>query len=239
MINALLASSLLHTSPVITPNTPESVCCVRLKQRAAAGCLGCLRLMFTLCLLWFSPSADHLAFLLVYVSLISEKQSNRQMEIPPPLAHSCSISTRALFFPGGSSECLLCLISLLINGLPPNFPYSTPPFSKHTHIHSCLFFHSSLTVPVHDGPRCTSTSLLCFLWKAVVRLSPPSCSHQCFSLREFPISPTGTNGFTRRAIETLTNQGVHFPESPASPQPSGSDIIPQSLRELFLRAPAF
>lgn len=83
------------------------------------------------------------------------------------------------------------------------------------HIHSCLFLHNSVTVPVHDGPRCTSTSPLCFPWKAGGKVSPPSCSHQCFVLREFPISPTGTIGFTRRAAETLrTNRGGALPRAP-------------------------
>lgn len=91
---------------------------------------------------------------------------------------------------------------------------STPPFSKHT-VHSCLFLLDSVAVPVHDGPRCTSTSPLCFPWKAGVKVPPPSCAHQRLVLREFPISPDGTAGFTGRAAETRrTNQGGALPRAP-------------------------
>lgn len=100
------------------------------------------------------------------------------------------------------------------------------------YIHWCLFSLTSVALPVPDGRQRTSTSLLCFLWKAGVKLSPPSCFHQCVVLREFPISLTVRVGFTRRDDKLGGGLAVkvHFPEPSASPRPSGSDIIPQSLR---------
>lgn len=97
----------------------------------------------------------------------------------------------------------------------PILPLSTL-HSPRARIHFYLFLLSSVAVPVHDGLRCTSTSSLCFPWKAGVKLSSPSCSHQCRALREFPINSTGTTAFTSKAAETLgTNHGGALPRAPS------------------------
>lgn len=103
-------------------------------------------------------------------------------------------SPSAVFVPSCGVAEALPLISSLIDG--------SLPHRSCTYIHSCLFSLTSVTVPVPDGRRCTSTSPLCFLWKAGVKLSPPSCFHQCVVLREFPISLTVRVGFTSRDTQT-------------------------------------
>ena len=116
----------------------------------------------------------------------------RASSYPPPNWSKLKHLNNSFLFPGNK-----------LWGSPlPNFPQMTddrwiatlpchlPPFhSPNTQERFYLFLLDSVTVPVHDSLQCTSTSLLCFPWKAGVKLSPPSCSHQCFVHREFPINP--------------------------------------------------
>lgn len=121
-----------------------------------------------LCLLWFALSFCSSSCLFSAVSFpffdgIKLFYSTPSfLELSPPLEHSGSISTKAPFFPGTSSKCFTCLISPLTDELPPR-PASFHPFilRTHTHAHFYLFLLDSVSVPVHNPPLCTSTSLFC------------------------------------------------------------------------------
>lgn len=73
-----------------------------------------------------------------------------------------------------------------------------------------------------------------FLGRLESNFPPPSCSHQRFVLREFPISPDWDNRRQR------TNRGGRTSQSPL-PHPNPLDRISSQSRSggLFLRAQAF